>query len=164
MNQGGLRFRDASVSSGIRNLTGFQPPRDGAATITWALALVDYDQDGDLDLLQADDQGGLLPPEGPSRGLIQVLNNDGTGRFTAVTDRVGTDLPGTSWMGLAFADFDCDGHMDFFATNMGDYVFRPWTCPSPGDSSPPGPSSERPRAASWTPGPGRSGPPPSAGR
>lgn len=123
VNEGGLRFRDASASSGIRNLTGFQPPRDGAATITWALALVDYDQDGDLDLLQADDQGGLLPPKAASRGLIQVLNNDGTGRFTAVTDRVGTDLPGTSWMGLAFADFDCDSHMDFFATNMGDYVF-----------------------------------------
>ncbi|HVF58769.1 MAG TPA: CRTAC1 family protein [Thermoanaerobaculia bacterium] len=123
VNEGGLRFRDASASSGIRNLTGFRPPRDGAATITWALSLVDYDQDGDLDLLQADDQGGLLPPKEPSRGLIQVLNNDGTGRFTAVTDRVGTDLPGTSWMGLAFADFNCDGHMDFFATNMGDYVF-----------------------------------------
>ncbi len=123
VNEGGLRFRDASASSGIRNLTGFQPPRDGAATITWALALVDYDQDGDLDLLQADDQGGLLPPKAASRGLIQVLNNDGTGRFTAVTGRAGTDLPGTSWMGLAFADFDCDGHMDFFATNMGDYVF-----------------------------------------
>ncbi|MFW6012234.1 MAG: CRTAC1 family protein [bacterium] len=123
VNEGGLRFRDASVRSGIRSLNGFRPPRDAAATVTWALALVDYDQDGDVDLLQADDQGGLLPPENPSRGLIQVLNNDGTGRFTPVTDRVGTDLPGTSWMGFAFADFDCDGHMDFFATNMGDYVF-----------------------------------------
>ena len=123
VNEGGLRFRDASESSGIRSLTGFEPPQDGAATITWAVVLVDYDQDGDVDLLHADDQGGLLPPEHPSRGLIQVLNNDGTGRFTAVTHQVGTDQPGTSWMGLAFADFDCDGHMDFFATNMGDYVF-----------------------------------------
>jgi enediyne biosynthesis protein E4 len=123
VNEGGLRFRDASESSGIRSLTGFEPPQEGAATITWAVVLVDYDQDGDVDLLHADDQGGLLPPEHPSRGLIQVLNNDGTGKFTAVTDRVGTDMAGTSWMGLAFADFDCDGHMDFFATNMGDYVF-----------------------------------------
>lgn len=122
VNEGGLRFRDASLSSGIRDLNGFRPPRDGAATITWALTLVDYDQDGDLDLLHADDQGGI-PAEGASRGLIQVLDNDGTGRFTAVTDRVGTALPGTSWMGFAFADFDCDGHMDFFATNMGDYAF-----------------------------------------
>lgn len=122
VNQGDLRFRDVSRSSGIRNLNGFRPPRDGVATITWALALVDYDQDGDVDLLQADDQGAI-PQEEASRGLIQVLNNDGTGRFTAVTDRAGTDLPGTSWMGFAFADFDCDGHMDFFATNMGDYVF-----------------------------------------
>jgi len=123
LNQGGLRFRDASVSSGIRNLNGFQPAQDGAATITWAVVLVDYDQDGDLDMIHADDQGGLLPPKEPSRGLIQVLTNDGTGRFTAVTDRAGTDMPGTSWMGFAFADFDCDGHMDFFATNFGDYAF-----------------------------------------
>jgi len=122
-NQGGLRFRDVSASSGILGLNGFRPPREGSApTVTWALALVDYDQDGDVDLLHADDQGGI-PTKTVSRGLIQVLNNDGTGRFTAVTDQVGTDLPGTSWMGLAFADFDCDGHMDFFATNMGDYVF-----------------------------------------
>jgi len=123
VNQGGLRFEDASASSGILDLNGFRPPKEGdTPTVTWALALVDYDQDGDVDLLQADDQGGL-PTDQVSRGLIQVLNNDGKGRFTAVTDRVGTDLPGTSWMGLAFADFDCDGHMDFFATNMGDYVF-----------------------------------------
>ncbi|MEM9553717.1 MAG: CRTAC1 family protein [Acidobacteriota bacterium] len=123
INRSGLRFRDASTSSGIRNLNGFRPAQDEAATITWALALVDLDQDGDLDLMHADDQGGLLPPEEPSRGLIQVLTNDGTGRFTAVTDKAGTDLPGTSWMGFAFADFDCDGHMDFFATNFGDYAF-----------------------------------------
>lgn len=122
LNQGGLRFRDTSASSGVLGLNGFTPKRDGAATITWALALVDYDQDGDLDLFQADDQGGL-PTNETSRGLIQVLDNDGTGRFTAVTDRSGTDLPGTSWMGFAFGDFDCDGRMDFFATNMGDYVF-----------------------------------------
>ena len=121
-NEGELRFRDVSASSGILELTGFQPPQEGAATITWAVTLVDYDQDGDLDLFQADDQGGV-PPKAGSRGLIQVLTNDGTGKFTAVTRQVGTDMPGTSWMGFAFADFNCDGHMDVFATNFGDYAF-----------------------------------------
>ena len=122
LNRGGLRFRDVSESSGIRRLTGFRPPQEGVATMTWAIALVDYDQDGDLDIIHADDQGAL-PPTQVSRGLIQVLANDGTGRFTAVTHEVGTDLPGSSWMGLSFADFDCDGHLDLFATNMGDYAF-----------------------------------------
>ena len=57
LNVGGNRFVDVSESSGIRNLTGFVPPADGSPTITWAIAMVDYDLDGDLDVLQADDQG-----------------------------------------------------------------------------------------------------------
>lgn len=121
LNVGGNRFVDVSESSGIRNLTGFVPPADGSPTITWAIAMVDYDLDGDLDILQADDQGAI-PPQQAARGLLHLLENDGRGRFTDVSVKAGVARAGL-WMGLSFADFDCDGRLDFFATNMGDYAF-----------------------------------------
>ena len=31
----------------------------------------------------------------------------------------------SGWMGLSFGDFNSDGHMDFFATNVGSYVLAP---------------------------------------
>lgn len=120
LNLGHNTFVDVSESSGIRVLAGIPP---GAAGITWATAMVDYDLDGDVDILQADDQAAVPSAEngGVDRGYLHVLQNDGSGHFTDVTQRVGTDKTG-QWMGLSFGDFNCDGHMDFFATNFGDYL------------------------------------------
>jgi enediyne biosynthesis protein E4 len=129
LNAGGNRFTDVSESSGLRHLTGFAPPADGAPTITWAIAMVDYDLDGDLDILQADDQGAI-PPQEVARGLLHLLENDGHGHFSDVSVRAGLAKPGL-WMGLAFGDFDCDGRLDFFATNMGDYNFSALGIPMP---------------------------------
>lgn len=113
-------FMDISATSGIQNL-GIVPP--GAQTITWAAALVDYDQDGDLDLFNADDTCAIPTAEygGVDRGFIQVWNNDGTGNFSNVTVQAGTDKLG-HWMGIDFADFNHDGNLDFFATSLGDYM------------------------------------------
>jgi len=136
-NLGALAFADVSLSSGIRDLTGFRPPADGAPTITWATALVDYDQDGDVDVFQADDQAAIprLRDGGGDRGYLQLLDNDGTGHFTDVTVAAGLDKPG-QWMGLTFADFNCDGRLDFFGSNFGDYAFTELPIPYVlGDSS-----------------------------
>jgi len=136
-NTGGLAFEDVSASSGIRDLTGFRPAADGSPTISWAAALVDYDLDGDVDVFHADDQAAMVSTKygGLDRGYVHLLQNDGRGRFTDVTERVGLDKPG-QWMGLAFADFDCDGRLDLFATNMGDYAFTALPMPyERGDSS-----------------------------
>jgi hypothetical protein len=43
LNMGGNRFADISATSGIRDLAGFPPGFDGSATISWAIAMVDYD-------------------------------------------------------------------------------------------------------------------------
>ena len=130
-NQGGLTFADVSAASGILDLTGFQPAADGAPTITWATALVDYDQDGDVDVFHADDNAAIpfFKYGGVDRGYVHLLENDGTGQFTDVTVAAGLDAPG-QWMGLTFADFNCDGRLDFFATNMGDYAFTALPIPS----------------------------------
>jgi hypothetical protein len=121
LNQGDNTFADVSVSSGIRNLDGGPPTIYPGGSYTWAVAMVDYDQDGDVDILWADTQG--FPPGDPSqeRGYNRLFRNDGTGHFTDVTRTVGLAKWG-AWMGLSFGDFNCDGAMDFFGTNLGVYM------------------------------------------
>ncbi len=124
LNLGDNRFEDVSSTSGIQELAGLPLDATGSATISWSGALVDYDLDGDSDLFIADDQAAM-PAEragGVDRGYVHLLENDGSGHFTDITLEVGTDRAG-QWMGLAFGDFNCDGHLDFFGTNMGDYAF-----------------------------------------
>lgn len=120
LNSGNNAFID--VSERIASLDRVPP---GAATITWAIAMVDIDQDGDLDIVQADDSGAIPttkvdPVNGVDRGFIQVLFNDGTGHFVAKAQHQRPESPG-AWMGLGFADFNADGHLDIFGSNFGDY-------------------------------------------
>ena len=112
-NQGDNVFADTSAESGIQNI----------ARITWAIALVDYDHDGDADLIVADDQGPRAPAiyGGQDKGYIRIYNNNGTGSFTDLTHQLGMDQFG-AWMGLTFGDLNADGILDMFATNIGDYT------------------------------------------
>lgn len=129
-NKGSNVFEDVSESSGIHVLENV-PPGDG--TISWSTAMVDYDQDGDMDIMHSDDQAAMLPSflAGVDRGFIQIHNNDGTGHFTNVTKAAGTNNP-MAWMGLSYGDVNCDGLMDMFVTNIGAYLI-----PQQGGSVPP---------------------------
>ncbi|MGD8843206.1 MAG: VCBS repeat-containing protein [Gammaproteobacteria bacterium] len=134
VNKGDNVFVDMSAQSGIQDLAGFPdsaPPN--AASVSWAIALVDYDLDGDADIIWVDDQGGgVLPANqgGIDRGFVHVMNNDGTGKFTDVTVQVGTNKFG-DWKGLSFGDINSDGYMDMFVTNVGDYVLTVFPRPLP---------------------------------
>jgi enediyne biosynthesis protein E4 len=123
VNQGGNTFADVSVSAGIRNLGPVPSPTENS-TITWASAMVDYDLDGDLDIMHADDQAGQAPSQfrGIDRGFIQIFSNDGAGNFANVTFQSGTAFVAEAWMGLAYGDINCDGAMDMFGTSVGDYM------------------------------------------
>lgn len=115
LNIGENKFKDVSVISGIRNLDGIP---EGAATLTWAVSIVDIDLDGDQDIVFADDQAALpnTAQGGIDRGYIQVLENDGSAQFTArAVSATG------EWMGLAISDLNCDGYLDIFGSNFGDY-------------------------------------------
>jgi hypothetical protein len=112
-----ISFADESAARGITNFEGLA----GDPTYTWAAAAVDYDGDGDVDILEADSQGGMTRPY---VGLNRIFENDGTGHFTDVTLERGLTAQG-SWMGLSFGDYNCDGYLDFFSTNLGVYVGGP---------------------------------------
>ena len=118
LNQGADTFADVSATSGIRNLAGLPVP--GAALVSWSASLIDIDFDGDLDAVIATDQHGNFD----SVGFIRIFKNDGTGHFTDSTLEADLDRVG-EWHGLAFGDLNCDGRLDIFGSNLGDYVFFP---------------------------------------
>lgn len=129
-NRGLITFRDVSLTSGI-NEYGGDIPR-GKYTLTWAAALVDVNLDGHLDIVQADDQCGLAPLArdplgGADRGAIRVQLGDGKGNFKSRAlvprnpKKNNREVGDETWMALGFGDFNCDGRLDIFGSNSGDY-------------------------------------------
>jgi hypothetical protein len=94
-------------------------------------ALIDYDNDGDLDvyLVQGAPMGPdgkpLVPlPEGWKPGNRLFRNNlipSGKLSFTDVTESAGVGHSDFG-MGVAAGDYDNDGHMDLYVTNYGHNV------------------------------------------
>jgi enediyne biosynthesis protein E4 len=108
------------------------------------VALLDYDNDGDLDVYVTQGQmlsvdGKTLPPAGTpvlKDRLFRndlVVNADGTRtlHFTDVTDRAGIDLR-TYGMGVAVGDFDNDGFVDIYRTSLNGAVLLHNNGPSTG--------------------------------
>ncbi len=122
-NSGGNVFVDISATSGIENQEGFPPGFEGSPGVTWAVGLLDYDLDGDVDIIAAEDQAGvpLARDGGTDRGLIHLYDNDGSGHFTDLTVSAQLNRAG-AWMGLSFGDLNADGHLDLFGSNLGDYA------------------------------------------
>jgi enediyne biosynthesis protein E4 len=111
-----IHFKDVSATSGIQKIAGLP-----GGSFTWDVAAVDIDGDGITDIMWADTNGP--PPADPSqdRGYNRIFKNDGHGHFTDVSYQKTVNHFG-SWMGLSFGDYNCDGNLDFFATNLGTFI------------------------------------------
>ena len=77
---------------------------------TWATLFFDMDNDGDLDLWVGDDGDRLK--------VYRNDSSDGIISFTSIEEQLGIDRIG-HWMGFALGDYDNDGDLDVFVTNMG---------------------------------------------
>lgn len=124
VNQGDNTFVDASASSGIQDIAGI--PEPGAALVTWTVAMIDIDLDGDLDIFTGNDEHSLW--DLGDLGLPRLFRNDGTGHFTDETYTANLDRVG-DWHSLSFGDLNCDGRLDLFGSNFGDYSFAPGAFP-----------------------------------
>jgi enediyne biosynthesis protein E4 len=99
-NLGGGRFEDLTATAGVAL----------ADRICVAASFADADNDGDPDLFVTTVRMGNV-----------LFENLGGGRFRDVSKAAGVDYPGHS-SGAVFFDFDNDGRLDLFVTNVGRYT------------------------------------------
>ncbi len=122
INIGLNRFEDRSATNGIEAVYHLGPAGNTSASHGWAIAMVDMDLDGNVDVMSGDTQGAPPLDESHRRGWNRWFKGDGTGNVVDVTGSYPGLLVENSWMGFGFGDVNCDGGMDFFSTGMGNYL------------------------------------------
>ncbi len=117
-------FVDRAVELGVdfTHVNGMSGELYFAEHMGGAVALFDFDNDGDLDLYLG--QGHPLASTGPTVDsnagdrLLRSELDGGTLRFTDVTDESGLDARGYA-MGVTVGDIDNDGDPDLYILNLG---------------------------------------------
>lgn len=118
-----VKFTDVTDVSGIefRHFTGATGKRYMPETMGAGCAFLDYDADGNLDILLAN--GANLTAENQAE-TPRLYRNLGDGQFVDVTEAAGLDVP-MYGMGITAADYDNDADIDIYFTNVGkNHLFR----------------------------------------
>jgi hypothetical protein len=114
-----IRFEDRQRSSGIGFVldNGTTPDKPVIDAVLGGVALLDFDNDGLLDVFFANGARipGLLKDD--PRFWNRLYRNQGDGTFRDVSERAGVRGEGYS-MGAAAADFDNDGGTDLYVTGV----------------------------------------------
>ena len=113
-----IRFREVSEAWGLdfRHHHGGSGEKYMMETMVGGLGFLDYDADGDEDVIFVD--GGSLPGYVGEAARTRLLRNDGLGDFVDVTDASGLTFDGYG-CGVAVADVDGDGDVDVYLTAFG---------------------------------------------
>ncbi len=124
-NQGKGNFADVAAAAGVDTIHG--------ATVGWGTSFFDYDNDGWLDLFMATTEFRRTDPEKPPDGMHfghpnLLYHNRGVPAndqmtaaptFANVTPAAWYEVPRSS-MGVAYADYDQDGRVDFVTGDWND--------------------------------------------
>jgi hypothetical protein len=116
---GPIAFDDVAGDAGVTFVLDNAPTVDKRLieTMPGGLAIFDYDADGRPDLYFTNGAGGDAFDKNDARFWNRLFRNDGSWRFTDVTDRAG--LRGRTYaMGAAAADLDNDGDQDLFVAGV----------------------------------------------
>ncbi len=115
-------FREVSITSGI-DFTYSQGVRSSflVEDMGSGVALIDYDNDDDLDFYLVNLPGPLQNEITPNSTKNVMYRNNGDGTFTDVTQVVGVGDQGFG-IGCVCGDYDNDGDTDLYVTNYGPNV------------------------------------------
>ena len=115
----GIRFEEIAAKSGLSFTTVSSPTpnKNQVETMVAGVALLDYDNDGYLDIFLVN--GAAIPSlkkESPAY-WNRLYHNNHDGTFTDVTEKAGVAGSGYG-MGVAVGDYDNDGWPDIFVASV----------------------------------------------
>jgi hypothetical protein len=114
-----IRFSDVTRDAGIdfRHVNGASADKHLPETIGSGGLFFDFDSDGWIDIFLVDG-GSIADPAVARRARHRLLRNRGNGTFQDVTAQSGIQHRDYG-MGACAGDFDNDGRVDLYVTNVG---------------------------------------------